>query len=75
MEALADLSPAEEHHCDECRLHEEGKNTFDSQWCTEDISDEPAVVGPVGAELELEDNPRSYADSEVNPEEFLPELC
>ena len=74
MEALADLPPTEEHHGDERRLHKEGEDPFDSEGGTEDVTDEPAVVRPVGPELELEDDPRSYADSEVNPEELLPEL-
>ena len=74
MEALADFAPSQEHHSDEGRLHEEGEDPFDSEGCTEDVTDEPAVVRPVGPELKLEDDPRSYADSEVNPEELLPEL-
>ena len=75
VEALADLAPAEEHHGDEGRLHEEGQDALDGERRAEDVSDEPAIVGPVRPELELKDNPRSDADSEVDPEELLPELC
>ena len=74
MEALADFAPSEEHHSDEGRLHEEGEDPFDSEGRTEDIADEPAVVRPVGTELEFEDDPSGDPDGEVDPEELLPEL-
>ena len=74
VETFADLTPAEEHHSNEGRLHEEGKDTFDSQWRTEDISDKPAVVRPVCSELEFKDNSGCDTDGKVDSEELLPEL-
>ena len=74
VEFLAYLIPAEEHHRKESRFHEKGEDAFDGERSSEDVTHEPGVVAPVGAELEFEDDTCSYADSEVDGEKLHPEL-
>ncbi len=74
VEARRHLLPAEIHHGHEGTLHEEGDDTLDSQWRTEDVTHEPGIVRPVGAELELEDDTCGDTHGEVHAEQFLPEL-
>ena len=74
MKLLAHLIPSEEHHCEECRFHEESEDAFDGERSAEDVTHEPGVVAPVGAELEFKDDTRSDADSEVDGEKLHPEL-
>ena len=74
MEAFADFSPTEEHQRDESGLHEEGKDAFDGERCTEDVTHKPRVVTPVGTKLEFEDDARGNTNCEVDAEEFLPKL-
>ena len=54
--------------------HEEGDNAFDGERCAEDVTHEPGVVGPVRAELELQDDTRGDTHREVDAEELLPKL-
>ena len=74
VEAFRHFVPAEIHDGHEGGLHEEGHDAFDSERCAEDVAHEPRVVRPVGAELKLQDDARSHTHSEVDTEEFLPEL-
>ena len=73
VEAAAHLLPAEEHHGNERRLHEESHNTLDGQRCSEDVAHKPAVVAPVGTELKLQNKPCSHAYGEVDTKKFHPE--
>ena len=68
------LAPAEEHHGDEGRFEEEGEDALDGQRGAEDVAHEVRIVGPVGAELEFEDQPRGDADGEIDAEEAHPEF-
>ena len=74
MELGRHLLPAEEHHCDERRLHKEGKNTLNSKRSSKYVAHKPAIVRPVGTELKLEDYSRGNANGEVHAEECHPEL-
>ena len=71
---LTHLVPTEEHHGKEGCFHEEGQDTFDSQWRTEDVAHEPRVVAPIGTEFEFKDDARSDTHGKINGEEFHPEL-
>ena len=75
METGGDLVPAEEHHGDKGRLHEERQNSLDGKRCAEDVTDKPGIVAPVRSELELEDDTRSDAHGEIDAEQPLPEAC
>ena len=74
VEFFGDLVPAEEHHGNKGRFHEEGHDAFDGERSAEDITDEVGVVAPVGSELEFEDKPRCDPDGEVDAEESHPEF-
>ena len=66
--------PAEEEQADERGLEEERHQAFDGERRAEDVADIMRVVGPVGAELELERDAGRHAHGEVDSEEFPPEL-
>ncbi|MNM96149.1 hypothetical protein D3C81_1086160 [compost metagenome] len=71
---LAQAIPAEEEQADEGRLEEERHQALDGQRRAEDVADVVAVVGPVGAELELHGQPGGDAEGEVDAEQLAPEL-
>ena len=73
MEAWRYLLPTEIHDGHEGGLHEEGYDTLDGQWGTEDVAYEPGVVAPVGTKLEFEDDTCGNTHGEVDSEELLPE--
>ena len=75
MEPCRHLLPSEEHHGNECRFHEERDDSLYSERSAEDVAHEPRIVAPVCSELKLENDSRSHAHSEIDTEEFLPELC
>ena len=74
MEAWRYLLPSEVHDGHEGGLHEEGHDTLDGQWRSEDVTYKPGVVRPVGAKLKLQNDTCSNAHGEVNAEETLPKL-
>ena len=74
VESLGNAVPAEEHDREEGGLEEEGEDALDGERRAEDIADHPRVVGPVGAELEFQDEPGGHADGEVDTEQLHPEL-
>ena len=73
MELGRDLLPAEEHHGKECGLHEEGEDALNGQRGAEHISNEPGIIAPVGAELELENEAGGDAHCKIDGEELHPE--
>ncbi len=62
--------PAEDPEAQERRLEEERQQPLDGQRRTEDVADEPAVVAPVHAELELLHDAGDHADGEVDQEQL-----
>ena len=74
MEPFGHLLPAEIHHGHEGTLHEECHDTLDGQRRSEDVTHEPGIVRPVGAELKFEDDARGHSHRKIDTEEALPEL-
>ena len=70
----AEPVPAEEEQADEGRLEEERHQALDRQRRAEDVADVVRVVGPVGAELELQGDAGGHAHGEVDAEQDAPEL-
>ena len=59
-----DLVPTEEEDGEEARLEEEGKDALGGQRAAENVADKARVGGPVGPELEFQDDPGGHADGE-----------
>ena len=68
------LFPAEEHHCDESRLHEECHNTLYCKRGTEYVAYKPAVVGPIRTKLKFKDNTGGNTHGKVDAEKEHPEF-
>ena len=70
----AQAIPAEEEQPDKGRLEEERHQAFDRQRGAKDVAHVVAVVGPVGAELELHGQPGGDTEGEIDTEQLAPEL-
>ena len=68
-----ELVPAEEEEPDQSRLEEEGHQPLHRQRGTEDVPHILGVVSPVGAELELQGDPRGHSHHEVDTKQLAPE--
>ena len=66
--------PAEDPQPEERGLQEEREQPLDRQRGAEDVADEPRVVAPVHAELELLHDAGDHADREVDQEQLAEEL-
>ncbi|MPN21856.1 hypothetical protein SDC9_169238 [bioreactor metagenome] len=71
---LGEAIPAKEEQADKGRFQEEGHQTLDRQWRTEDVAHIVAVVAPVHAELELHHHAGCHTHGEVDAEQHAPEL-
>ncbi len=71
---LAEPVPAEEEQTDKGGFEEERHQPLDGQGRAEDVTDIVAVIGPVGAELELHGQAGGDAQGEVDAEQLAPEL-
>ena len=71
---LGEAIPAEEEQADKGRFEEERHQPFDGQRRAEDVADIVAVIGPVGAELELHGQAGGHAQGKVDAEQLAPEL-
>ena len=74
VESLAYFIPSKVHYCKEGALHKEGYYTLYCQRRAKDVAHKPAVIAPVRAELELQNDARGHANSEVDAEQTHPEF-
>ncbi|MDT4846649.1 hypothetical protein FQZ97_806800 [compost metagenome] len=70
---LGEPVPAEEEQADHGRFEKEGHQALDGQRRAEDVAHVVRVIGPVGAELELQRDAGGHAEREVDAEELAPE--
>ncbi|MNC11176.1 hypothetical protein D3C75_588660 [compost metagenome] len=68
-----ELVPAEEEEADQSGLQEEGHQPLHRQRGAEDVADIVGVVGPVGAELELQGDAGGDPHDEVDTKQLAPE--
>jgi hypothetical protein len=64
---------SKDEQAQERRLEEEGEQAFHRERLADDAAREVREPGPVGAELELQRDPRHHTDREVEPEDADPE--
>ena len=74
VDPLGQPVPAEDPQPEEGRLEEEGDQALHGQRGAEDVADEPRVLAPVHAELELLHDAGGHADGEVDQEQLAEEL-
>ena len=74
MKFLAYALPAEEHYGKKGSLQEKREQALDRKRRAEDVAHEPAVIRPVGAELELHYDARRDADGEIYTEKAQPKF-
>ena len=68
VESLADLVPSEVHHCDEGGFDEEGDDSLDGERRSENVSNEPGIIAPVGSEFKFQDETCGNTYREVDAE-------
>ena len=73
VEASRQLVPAEDPEADEGRLEEEREQALERERRAEDVADEPGVLRPVHAELELLHDAGDDAHREVDEEDLAEE--
>ncbi len=66
--------PPEDPYTDQCGFQKKGSRCLDGQQRTENISHISGIAGPVGAELELQGNPRHDAEGKIDEKNLSPEL-
>ncbi len=74
VDLLGQLVPAEDPQAEERRLEEEGRQGLHRERRAEDVADEPRVLAPVHAELELLHDAGGHADGEVDQHQLAEEL-
>src|SRR5665647_1381915 len=74
MKLLAHFFPAKKHDGNKSCFHKERYNTFNSQWSTKNITNEPTIIRPVGSKLKLQNNTGGYTNSEVYSKKCHPKL-